>query len=64
MTVEQLINRLKVLPQQATVVMCMDWDELPEKERPSEAQWEDDLQDATCAGPMAKHVYLINKHFK
>lgn len=50
---------------ETNVVMCMDWMDLPEAERPAnfQGQWEDDLGGVASAGKTAKNVYLLNKHF-
>lgn len=64
MSVKDLIERLGKFPQDAVVVMCMDWTALPDSDRPSEEQWEDELGDIACVGPKASWVYLLNKSFK
>ena len=61
MTVRELIERLKTLQPDATVVMCMDWTKL---DFPELGQWEEELGDIATAGPTAKNIYLLNKSFK
>lgn len=64
-TVRSLIEALKEYPQDAQVLICMDWTALPEDERPSQAQWEDALGDIACSNKdTAPHIYLLNESFK
>lgn len=64
MTVSELIERLKSYPQEATVIMCMDWTGSRDRNKPK-GQWEDDLGDIVCANKgTAKWVYLLNESFK
>jgi hypothetical protein len=65
MKVRELIDRLKKCHPDQNVVMCMDWTVLPEKDRPSKEQWEDDLGDlGFVANEAHLSVYLLNKNFK
>jgi len=64
MTVKELIKLLEPQPQDAQVIMCMDWTENvkhPEKYE----QWEDDLGEvASTHDRHGKWGYLLNKNFK
>ena len=64
MNVAQLIERLKEQPQDAIVVMCMDWTKI-HKGNESGEQWEDLLGDvASVNSKKASWVYLLNENFK
>lgn len=63
MTVKELIIRLLKLPEDWNVVMVMDWTKMPEKERPSNQQWEDYLGDLAVSNKR-NEVLLINENFK
>lgn len=70
MTVKELIEQLKGIPEDYTVNMCIDWTELTHSglkmsdgSEPPKGQWADELGGIGVA-EKTKEIHLLNKHFK
>jgi len=65
-TVTELIERLKKLPQEAEVRMCMDWSGCEEEKEMPKGQWEDALGDIALSNRKngCPWVILLNESFK